>query len=379
MRGLIERGGRAALARERSIVQGHRHTSLLAACVTSSTPRSLSFVGHPRGPDYDGGMRFILYGAGAIGGVVGGRLFEHGHDVVLIARGPHHDAIAEHGLVLESASGTLTVKVPVVDHPRHVDFGAGDVVLLTVKSHQTQSALEDLAAVAPHTIPVCCAQNGVDNERQALRCFPNVYGVSVACPTVHLVPGVVQAYSAPTTGILDVGRWPSGVDELASSIAAAFTASTFSSVAQPDMVRWKWGKLLTNLGNAIEAVCGPSAPQGPIADRARDEGVACFTAAGIDFATEQDERTRRGDLLRLHPIDGRARPGGSSWQSLARGTGNIETDYLNGEIVLLGRFHGVPTPVNALLQTLANELSRTRTRPGAMSPETFLDRVDAGG
>ena len=57
-------------------------------------------------------------------------------------------------------------------------------------------------------------------------------------------------------------------------------------------------------------------------------------------------RTRRGDRLRLQPVDGELRPGGSSWQSLARGVGTIETDYLNGEIVLLGRLHGVPTPAN---------------------------------
>ena len=49
-----------------------------------------------------------------------------------------------------------------------------------------------------------------------------------------------------------------------------------------------------------------------------------------------------------------SRPGASSWQSLARGTGSIEADYLNGEIVLLGRLHGVATPVNAALQRLAN-------------------------
>ena len=49
---------------------------------------------------------------------------------------------------------------------------------------------------------------------------------------------------------------------------------------------------------------------------------------------------RRGDLLRLGPVGGRERGGGSSWQSLARGSGTIEADYLNGEIVLLGRLHG---------------------------------------
>jgi 2-dehydropantoate 2-reductase len=334
-------------------------------------------MAQPTRAGYDGLMRFIVYGAGAIGGVIGGRLFEHGHDVVLIARGNHYNAITENGLVLESASGTVTLKIPVVDHPRHIAFDADDVVLLAVKSHQTRDALEVLAAVAPESVPICCAQNGVDNERQAIRLFPNVYAVSVACPTVHLLPGVVQAYSAPTTGILDVGRYPAGADDLAEAIAAALSASTFSSVAQPDMARWKWGKLLTNLGNAIEAVCGPPARKGPIGDRAYDEGVACLGAAGVDFASEGDDRARRGDLLQLQLLGGHARPGGSSWQSLARSTGNIETDYLNGEIVLLGRLHSVPTPVNELLQHLANEMARTGAPPGSLPREDFLARVDA--
>ena len=323
-------------------------------------------------------MRFIVYGAGAIGGVIGGRLFEHGHDVVLIARGEHYDAIAAQGLVLESNAGRASLDVPVVDHPRRIKFRSDDVVFLAVKSHQTRRVLDDLTECAPQSIPICCAQNGVDNERQTLRRFPNVYAISVACPTAHLEPGVVQAYSAPTTGILDIGRWPLGVDGLAEAIAGVLLSSTFSSVARPDMSRWKWAKLLSNLGNAIEAVCGPPARAGQVGEAARREGTACLQAAGIDFASEGEEQVRRGDLLQLHALSGKPRPGGSSWQSLGRATGNIETDYLNGEIVLLGRLHGVPTPVNELLQRLANEMARAGSPPGGVTPNDFLAQVDAG-
>jgi 2-dehydropantoate 2-reductase len=73
------------------------------------------------------------------------------------------------------------------------------------------------------------------------------------------------------------------------------------------------------------------------------------------------------------------RPGGSSWQSLSRRTGNIETDYLNGEIVLLGRMTKTPTPANALLQQLSNELASQRKEPGAMSETGFLERLTAAG
>jgi 2-dehydropantoate 2-reductase len=68
--------------------------------------------------------------------------------------------------------------------------------------------------------------------------------------------------------------------------------------------------------------------------------------------------------LRFGDIPGHPRGGGSSWQSITRGTGSIETDYLSGEIVLLGRLHGVPTPVNATLQRIANEHARQAIPPG---------------
>ncbi|MCB0994891.1 MAG: hypothetical protein KDB21_07355, partial [Acidimicrobiales bacterium] len=73
-------------------------------------------------------MRFVVYGAGAVGGVVGFRLFEAGYEVVLVARGAHHDAIAERGVRLDTDHGSATLAVPVVDHPARIDWRAGDVV-----------------------------------------------------------------------------------------------------------------------------------------------------------------------------------------------------------------------------------------------------------
>ena len=93
-------------------------------------------------------------------------------------------------------------------------------------------------------------------------------------------------------------------------------------------------------------------------------------AAGIDFVDREEDQARRGDLMTMGEIEGRPRGGGSSWQSLARGTGNIEADYLNGEMVMLGRLHGVPTPVNELLQRRANEAAEARIPPGRLTPES---------
>ncbi len=179
-------------------------------------------------------MRVVVYGAGAIGGVIGGRLAQHGHEVVLIARGAHGRALRERGLRLESPEGAVDLAIPCVERPAELSFGPDDLVLLAMKTQDTDAALDELAhAVRGRPPAVACAQNGVENERLALRRFPDVYGVCVMCPATHLEPGVVQASSSPVTGILDVGRYPSGdgaADERAAAIAAAFGSSTFVSV-----------------------------------------------------------------------------------------------------------------------------------------------------
>jgi 2-dehydropantoate 2-reductase len=314
-------------------------------------------------------MKIVIYGAGAVGGVIGARLFQHGHDVTLIARGAHYEAVRDRGLRLDSPDESVTLHVPVADRPGAVPLSPGDVVIFAMKTQDTGPALTELAAVAPPGIVVASAQNGVENERLMLRLFPHVYGICVLLPAAFLEPGVVEAYMAPMTGRLDVGRYPGGVDDTARTLAAAFAASMFEAEARPDIMRFKYGKLLTNLGNAAEAILGPGGHDSELARRARDEGAACLRAAGIDAASGVTV------LSQIRPIGGRDRLGGSTYQSLQRGTGTIEADYLNGEVVLLGRRHGVPTPVNELLQQVANRMARDRLSPGSMTQEELLETL----
>ena len=81
--------------------------------------------------------------------------------------------------------------------------------------------------------------------------------------------------------------------------------------------------------------------------------------------------------MKLRPAGGKTRSKGSSWQSLSRGAGSIEVDHLNGEIVLLGHLHGVPTPVNAGLQRLANRAARTGAGAGSLTVEELTALLDA--
>ena len=218
-------------------------------------------------------------------------------------------------------------------------------------------------------------QNGVENERRVVRRFPNTYGMCVMCPASHLSPGVIQAHSAPVSGLLDLGRYPEGIDDLGRSIAAALDATTFQSVPRTDIMRWKYRKLLMNLANAVEALCGPDGRNSPLAKEAQQEGVAVMDAAGIAVATSQEDRDRRADYLQLRTTESGEWSGGSSWQSLARGTGSIEAAFLNGEVVLLGALHGIPTPVNSFLQRLALQAAAEGSGPGRYTVEQLSEMV----
>jgi 2-dehydropantoate 2-reductase len=335
-------------------------------------------------------MRYIIIGAGAVGGTIGGCLFQGGHEVVLVARGAHLDALRRDGLRLATPFGTEVLPIPAVSGPAEVELRHDDVLILTAKTQDAEALLAEWAwqpvtadgAVAAEVVPVVCAQNGVASERFALRRFSHVYGMCVWLPATHLEPGTVEAYGAPLAGTLEVGRYPAGTDPMAGRIGKDLTKSRFLAPVSADVMRWKYAKLLDNLNNAIEALCGHehtgfaaeprSEEAAELYRRTRAEGTAALRAAGIAHASRAEIAEVIGDHVRIEQVDGSARSGGSSWQSLTRGTGTIEADFLNGEIVLLGRVYGVPTPVNEALQRLANQAAAEHRAPGFMTPAQVL-------
>jgi 2-dehydropantoate 2-reductase len=291
---------------------------------------------------------------------------------VLLARGAHATAMRERGLRLATPQRVVHARVPVVERPADLRLADEDVLVLTTKSHQTLDVLE---ALPRRDLPVVCAQNGVANERMALRRCAAVYGMVVMLPAVFLSPGEVDAQGTPYSGLLDVGCYPHGVDDVAGAVANALTASGFVSQPVPDVMRWKYAKLLRNLGNALEALCGSDldghgkAIVRDLDARARAEAESCYRAAGIAWVSDEEWTARRQRQVEWAAVEGRGRSGGSTWQSLARGADALEGDYLNGEIALLGRLHDVATPVNALLQEQARQAARSARPPGAMRPQ----------
>jgi 2-dehydropantoate 2-reductase len=325
-------------------------------------------------------MRYVIYGAGAIGGVVGARLHQAGHEVALIARGPHLEAIQRDGLTLTTPAEQVTLRVPAASDPAQLGVGStDDIVLLAVKSQDTGGALRSLRAAGAVDVPIVCLQNGVENERVCARVFADVYGAVVMAPADHLRPGHVESYGAKASGIIDVGRYPAGIDERCAVICAALAGSRIHSEPSADVMRRKYAKLLRNLGNAVGALFGDAAASGAeLTERLRDEGRAALAAAKIEHHDAVvDDIGARWERLEVKPIGDHERDGSSSWQSLARGAGTIETDYLNGEIVLLGRLHGVSTPLNEAICRLADDAVRRGRRPGQLSVDELFGAVRA--
>jgi len=304
----------------------------------------------------------VIIGAGAVGGTIGGLLHEAGREVVLVARGAHLAAMREHGLELTTPAGTRRVPAPTAAGPDEVELRTGDVLVLAVKSQDTAATLAawadrpvdgDPGRTAAQELLLVLAQNGVDNERTALRRFDRVAGMCVWLPATFLEPGQVSAAGSPVIGVLTLGTVPvtDPTDPALDQVSTDLIAAGFRAPVVPDVLAWKYAKLLSNLGNAVEALCGPLRGN----DAAREllaasvaEAEAALIAAGIGWTSDAEQADARADYT-LVDLPGQPRGGGSTWQSLQRGAGSVEATWLNGEIVLLGRLHGVPTPVNAVL------------------------------
>jgi 2-dehydropantoate 2-reductase len=321
-------------------------------------------------------MRFVIIGLGGVGGTIAGKLHQAGFPVVGVARGAHLAAIREHGLQLVAPDGTVQLHFPTVERPGEIDWADGDVVILAVKGQDTATAIDDLRASMPAGTPVLAAQNGVENERALLRIFPRVYGVYVILPGTYVRPGQVINHSAPVSGMLDIGRYPAGTDDVTRAVTAALRQAGFDSLEVPDVQRWKYAKLRVNLANAVEAISGAQALSGPVAAQVLAEADRVLARAGITVATS-DELAARGRSVVIQDIEGASRPGNSTFQSMVRDAGSTEVDYLNGEIVLLGRLQGVPTPLNAALCRIAADAARRETAPGTLSIDETLGAVCA--
>lgn len=324
-------------------------------------------------------MRYVVIGAGAVGGAVGTALLAAGCSVTLVARGRHLQALRLEGMTVARPSGTTRHTVTAAGSPDEVGLTSDDVLLLAVKSQDTPAAVAEWSrAEVPRVdgrvgvgalLPLVCLQNGLENERVAQRHFDRVLAACVWIPGQLVEPGVVVLPGADHIGAVDVGLFPSGVDGVSEQLAADLSRGGIVGRATIDTMRLKYYKLLANIRNVVTALFPTGTEATAIGLAAQQEARAAVMAAGVDLDDLETEAVRVAPLTRLGTVEGYGFAGNSTVQSLASGAGSVETDYLNGEVVLLGHLHGVPTPVNRALQRLAARAARAGAAPGSFTPD----------
>ncbi len=317
-------------------------------------------------------MRYIIYGAGGIGSIMGGHLARTGHDVILIGRPGHVRIINNNGLRLITPTGTHVLKIPAITDPRQIDFATGDVIFLCMKGQDTESALKDLKKVVVD-IPIFCFQNGVRNEEMAIRYFSSVYGVMVRVGAVYLADGEVIARRDPP-GWYIIGRYPEGIDGLAEAVAEELRIAGYFVRTTTDVMPYKWGKLMSNLNNAVGAIINADREHArPIYNAVLQEAQAIAQKAGIKWIS--DEQVSKDWPEIRAPLRGQlnTEAQSSTWQSLARHQGSVETEFLNGEIVRVAKKLGLQAPINEKLTQISQEMASNHEPPGKYTPDQLSE------
>lgn len=299
-------------------------------------------------------MKIAVMGAGAVGCYFGGLLARAGHDVVLVARPAHAEAMQQGGLLLDTQSFRERVRVQASTQPDAVQ--GAECVLFCVKSTDTESAG---LAMAPHLAKgatVLSLQNGVDNaERLAAVLQRPVLPAVVYVATAMAGPGHVRHFGR---GELVIA--PSPTSE---QLARTFAAAGIPMQVSDNVAGALWAKLVLNcVYNPLSAIT--RLPYGEIVNaqgldvpRAMDDIVRECLAVAHASGIALPEGTAEAVLPLAASMPGQV---SSTAQDLARGR-HTEIDHLNGFIVRRGEALGIATPANRLLHTLVRLLEARLT------------------
>jgi 2-dehydropantoate 2-reductase len=320
--------------------------------------------------------RYVIIGSGAVGAGLAAEFTAAGIGNVLVGRGPGIAHIAEHGLRYVRPDGIREVRLVTASRPDEVRLTEDDTLVIATKSQDVEAAVQEWAwqplkfggrPASAAWLPVLTLQNGLDAERVALRRFDRVYGASLFIPARYTQIGEVVAGSAPIVGVFTISRFPSGTDEQAERIARDLRRAGYAVQLTDNVSAWKAAKLLHSVKNGLEVLTGDPEQVAELSARLAAEAVAVLKAAGYRIADQAAERTIDLTGFGVQPGSGISPGQQSTWQSFARGAGSAETDFLNGEVVLLGRLHGVETPVNRALQLLFGAAAQAGDPPGTHS------------
>jgi 2-dehydropantoate 2-reductase len=288
-------------------------------------------------------LQVAVMGAGAVGCYYGAVLAGAGHVVTLVGRPALVAAVAERGLILETAGARGTVPLRAVADPSGV--AGADLVLVCVKSGDTEAAGRGMT---PHLAPeavVLSLQNGVDNgERLAAMIGRPVVPVAVYVATEMAGPGHVRHHGR--------GDLILGAGEASERIARVLSSSGIPATVSDQVRAALWAKLTINCAwNALSALGGKPygrlyAAEG-VGEVLADVTAECLAVARASGVSLPEDMPAQVEAIARTMTGQRS----STAQDLARGR-RTEIDHLNGYVIRQGARLGIPTPANRVLHTL---------------------------
>jgi thiosulfate/3-mercaptopyruvate sulfurtransferase len=326
--------------------------------------------------------RYIIVGAGGVGVTVAAELQRAGREVVLVARGAQLAFLRSGKMHYSRPDGARYLDLPAVSDPAEVDLTPDDVLVLATKTQDVEAAVADwawrpvaypdgtrLPAVA--SIPLVTTQNGLEAERVALRRFASVLGAVLWIPATYVQAGEVVSAGAPAVGVIWLGAYPGGSHPRLAAIADDLRAAGFEAQVVEDISRWKAAKLLGSVTFVLAALYPAGERRDQAAALLRTEAREILVAAGYGIADMAAESTVDLGRFTAAPVAGRDRGGNSTWQSFSRSS-SLETDFLNGEIVLAARLLGKTAPANQAVAERARAAWRDGVAPGSLTEDDLL-------
>ncbi|MBP1923104.1 2-dehydropantoate 2-reductase [Halorubrum alkaliphilum] len=287
-------------------------------------------------------MEVLVYGAGALGSLIGG-LLARAHDVTLVGRDPHMRRIRDDGLRI---GGELDAHV----RPRALTDGthrSADLALVTTKAYDTDAAARDLATGEYDA--VCSLQNGLTEERLVAALDPPVLAGTASYGARFLEPGRVRCTGV---GEVVVGTLSGGASALATRVEGACDAAEIEAVAADDMPRRRYEKLAVNAGiNGVSALARVAngetltGPGGDVSREAAREVAAVARAEGVDLR----------DAETVAAVEGVARDTAANRSSMCEDVTHgrrTEVDAIYGSVVERADEHGVAVPTCRMLAAL---------------------------
>jgi thiosulfate/3-mercaptopyruvate sulfurtransferase len=326
--------------------------------------------------------RYVIVGAGGVGVTAAAELQRAGREVVLVARGAQLEFLRTGKMRYSRPDGARYLELPAVGDPAEVDLTPDDVLVLATKTQDVEAAVADWAwrpvahpdgtrRPAAASIPLLTTQNGLEAERVASRRFASVLGAVLWIPATYVQAGEVVSAGAPAVGVIWLGAYPGGSDPRLAAIADDLRAAGFETQVVQDISRWKAAKLLGSVTFVLEALYPAGERRDQAAALLRTEAREILVAAGYGIADMSAESTVDLGRFTAAPVAGRERGGNSTWQSFSRSS-SLETDFLNGEIVLTARLLGRTAPANQAVAERARAAWRDGVAPGSLSEDDLL-------